>query len=56
MLFPKSGPTPPTWRILLYCVLAVLLLVALGWFNTHVLGDHTQYPGGSSAVSQTQNS
>lgn len=22
--------TPPTWRILLYCVLAVLLLLALG--------------------------
>ena len=41
----NSGrPTPPAWRILLYSLLSLLLLLALGWFNTHVLGDHMQYP------------
>lgn len=53
MLGYEKRPTPPVWKILLYTVLAVLFLLALGWYNTHVLGDKTQYPNMSSSIAST---
>ena len=50
----NGRPIPPAWKILVYSLLSLLLLLALGWFNTHVLGDHTQYP--PAAVDQAQGS
>lgn len=46
-------PSPPAWKIFLYSVLSLLALLALGWVNTHLLGDHSQYPpaGGDAASS-----
>lgn len=34
MLTDPNRPKPPTSRILLYCVLAVAVLVALGYLTT----------------------
>ena len=53
MLGYEKRPTPPIWKILLYTVLALLFLLALGWYNTNVLGDKTQYPNMSSSTTST---
>ncbi|MCI8623002.1 MAG: hypothetical protein HFG26_04990 [Provencibacterium sp.] len=53
MTMHHGRPAPPAWKILLYSVLSLLALLALGWFNTHVLGDHTQYPPRSQDISQS---
>lgn len=39
----KKWPAPPNWKIFIYCVAALIIICGLGWLNTHVLGDRTQY-------------
>ena len=56
MLFPQKRPTPPNWKIFLYCLIALLILCGLGWINTHLLGDHTQYDERGFPVSSASES
>ena len=53
MSMRNGRPALPAWRIFLYSLLSLLLLLALGWFNTHVLGDHTQYPPAGAENTQS---
>lgn len=50
-MFGQNRPQPPIWRILVYIAVTIALLVGLGWFNTHILGDHTVYPDGAAPLS-----
>lgn len=56
MLFPQKRPAPPNWKIFLYCLIALLILCGLGWINTHLLGDHTQYDERGFPVSSASES
>lgn len=45
----EKKPPPSTLRILVYCFIALAVIVACGWYQTHIRGDHTQYDGDSGS-------